>query len=470
MKPSKAFIPFGLLIEFALLFIIIFGYITIENFNFVVILSVISFISYVALSIVFNNKVIDVFFFFIILTYIFHFGQIFLYSLNIPIILPAKFNVFTYNTMYTIASMYFSLILLTIMQITGFFLDLKKIKKSKSSNSIYSLDNTIDKEFFTIIMLLTAIPYFYVDISQIIISNEFGYVDAYKFGSSYLFSILSSFFIFSFMGFIITNRNFRINKLSILIFTIWNIYKMIMVGNRSLPMALILSLLFIYISVSGFRKIKFKVRYILFGSIIVFLLPYIAQIRNVSSSSFVNENFYNYILTDNPISYLLAEFGGTLLTLIMTVQNVPSVVSYSNGLTYIGSIAIFLPFSTLLFGDFFNQYISVGESMNIYFGGGLGGSWIAELYYNFGNFSVLFVPIITYFIKKLSLIIKNNNMPRLAINKVLIFFLLIPLFIYPRGYIYTFMTYINIYIYIFILNFLYKKLRKGPSKSELSTG
>lgn len=197
------------------------------------------------------------------------------------------------------------------------------------------------------------------------------------------------------------------------------------------------------------------------GILLLLLLPYIAQIRNISSNTAQYYNFIQYILNENPISYILAEFGGTILTLYTVIDNVPEAVSFSNGLTYIGSITILLPFSTRILGDYFLSNISVGDAMNVYFGGGLGGSWIAEIYYNFGYFGILIVPVFSYYINRFSDMFSYNKLPKYSINKALMFYLLIPLFVFPRGYFYTFVSYFNIYIYVMIVYFFYRRLRIG---------
>lgn len=431
------------------------------QFDFIITMSVISFFSFLLFSLMIGRKVLDVYFIFVILTYIFHFGQIFLHILNIAIILPPKFNIFTYNSVYVIASAHFSLQLIMGMQIFGFILDIVKININQKKKRSVINNEKIDLEFFLLILFLTVVPYFYVDISQILIANDLGYVDAYKFGSSYFLSLLSSFFILSLFGFLVTSKSYRLNKIVLFSFATWNLFKMILVGNRSQPMAIVLSLLFLYITVITSKKFKIGIQHIMLGLLIILLLPFIAQVRNISSTTFSTTSFVNYILEENPLSYLMAEFGGTLLTTVMTIQNIPYNVGFSRGLTYIGSFTIFIPFSTTLFGDYFSKYISVGEVMNPYFGGGLGGSWIAELYFNFGQLSIVFVPLITVFIKTISIKISNKSLPTLAINRALLFFILIPLFIYPRGYFYTFITYANIYIYMLFGNVVYKYVRKG---------
>jgi oligosaccharide repeat unit polymerase len=353
------------------------------------------------------------------------------------------------------------LIVIVIFQIVGFLLLKKIINYTINISKKQIADNKIDSSFFIIMILITILPYLYVDISQMLLASELGYVDAYKFGNSYFLSLFVNFFLISLFGFLTSTNNRKLGKMIIFIFAIWNVIKMFTVGNRSQPMAILLALVFIYISISKPKKIKIKPIHIVFGLLILLLLPYIAYIRNSTSNTNEYSNFIFYLLNDNPISYLLAEFGGTILTLFTVIDIVPEIVSFSNGLTYLGSLTILLPFSTTIFGGYFSAHISVGETMNSFFGGGLGGSWIAELYFNFGYFGILFVPIYSFCIKRISDMIENNIVPKYTINRVLMFYMLIPLFIFPRGYFYTFVSYLNVYIYVAIAYFVYRRLRLG---------
>lgn len=404
---------------------------------------------------------LNVYFIFIILTYVFHFGQVFLYIFGINNPLPPKFNINYYETSVLVNSLYYSLIVIVIFQIVGFLLLKKIINYSINISKKQIADNKIDSSFFIIMILITILPYLYVDISQMLLASELGYVDAYKFGNSYFLSLFVNFFLISLFGFLTSTNNRKLGRIIIIIFAIWNVIKMFTVGNRSQPMAILLALVFIYISISKPKKIKIKPIHIVFGLLILLLLPYIAYIRNSTSNTNEYSNFIFYLLNDNPISYLLAEFGGTILTLFTVIDIVPKIVSFSNGLTYLGSLTILLPFSTTIFGGYFSAHISVGETMNSFFGGGLGGSWIAELYFNFGYFGILFVPIYSFCIKRISDMIDNNIVPKYTINRALMFYMLIPLFIFPRGYFYTFISYLNVYIYVAIAYFVYRRLRLG---------
>lgn len=404
---------------------------------------------------------LNVYFIFIILTYVFHFGQVFLYIFGINNPLPPKFNINYYETSVLVNSLYYSLIVIVIFQIVGFLLLKKIINHTINISKKQIADNKIDSSFFIIMILITILPYLYVDISQMLLASELGYVDAYKFGNSYFLSLFVNFFLISLFGFLTSTNNRKLGKMIIFIFAIWNVIKMFTVGNRSQPMAILLALVFIYISISKPKKIKIKPIHIVLGLLILLLLPYIAYIRNSTSNTNEYSNFIFYLLNDNPISYLLAEFGGTILTLFTVIDIVPEIVSFSNGLTYLGSLTILLPFSTTIFGGYFSAHISVGETMNSFFGGGLGGSWIAELYFNFGYFGILLVPIYSFCIKRISDMIDNNIVPKYTINRALMFYMLIPLFIFPRGYFYTFVSYLNVYIYVAIAYFVYRRLRLG---------
>ncbi|MEW6605936.1 MAG: O-antigen polysaccharide polymerase Wzy [bacterium] len=407
-----------------------------------------------------KGKVLDIYFIFVVLTYLFHFGQLFLLVFNFDIILPDKFNILRYDSNIIVESTYFALFLTKIIEITGQFYKLfhNNSKIFLNENAISKYSTKRDFGFFSLMLLITIIPYFYVDITQIFLSQQFGYVEAYKFGNAYILSILNNMFLIVFIGFVITHKNKLLGKYILISFIFWNVFKMLMVGNRSLPMAIILMCIFIYYYYFKYSFRRLKVTHLIFILLLLLLLPYIAQIRNVTGSNSIVSNFIFYISYNNPLIYMFSEFGGTLLTLIHTFEFVPESIQYANGLTYLGSTMILLPFSSILFGDFFNQYISIGENMNTFFGGGLGGSYVAELYYNFGYFSLISGIFISLILNKISIKFRENGLSKKPMNVTLFFYLLIPLFIYPRGYFYTFITYFNVYIYVYVIYFFYTKI------------
>lgn len=412
-----------------------------------------------------TNNLITPYFIFLVLSYIFHFGQLLLILFNIPLNSYERFQVSSYNYMYLVQAASYALIGLNIFHLSGLLLlkrnhpisELINHDSLNTSNSRLILLN----KFGILLFCITIIPTIYVDISQIIKATELGYVEAYKYGNSYLLSLFTNLFPISLVALLITWK--KTKKWEIIYYGViaWNIIKMVLVGNRSYPIALIIMLFLIK---HRFVKPYTRKDYIslsIYGSVFIVVLGFIASIRNLASKGNIINELVKYVLTNNPFIVVLNELGGTLITLIISIIYIPSAVSYANGLTYIGSISIILPFSTHIFGDMFERYISLGEVLNSYFGGGLGGSYIAETYFNFGWYGIILMFIYGGLLAKYTNLFYSSNNQKSLLLQCGIVFMLYPLMLFPRGYFYTWISYINIFIYSSIIYLLIKILYRA---------
>lgn len=106
---------------------------------------------------------------------------------------------------------------------------------------------------------------------------------------------------------------------------------------------------------------------------------------------------------DSPILETLEEFGGTQWTVSYTLDAVPSKTDFRRGSSYILSLASLLP-------DVGNVLAEVNKKASFFYDYRLaytGGSIIAELYANFGYFSILFAMVIGMMIGRLSHLIER---------------------------------------------------------------
>ena len=129
------------------------------------------------------------------------------------------------------------------------------------------------------------------------------------------------------------------------------------------------------------------------------LITTISFIRTTHEFNIPNLIQYAFNPSNNFLLKMLDEFGGTVGTVIFTFDEVPRYLDFHNGQSYIKAWML-VGFNI---NGILNQ-ISKEISYTLLFSNRfhLGGSYIGELYYNFGLFSYAFAPLVGLFIGKIS--------------------------------------------------------------------
>ena len=194
--------------------------------------------------------------------------------------------------------------------------------------------------------------------------------------------VIFVYFVFSII-YLMTGSRFRIFESIVAILLIYN-YKIKLIEKRGLILAVFL------------------------GFIILFAFSVIREVRDSSALLVLNPSvavseITKGVLEEGVLTGALMETGSTFQIIENVLYHCPSVVPYSYGFSFVGAILIALP--SFLRGDFEAAQVSVSSifspeyisDMNI----GMGSSFIAEAYYNFGYFSVVFVLLFGLFIGRL---------------------------------------------------------------------
>lgn len=109
-----------------------------------------------------------------------------------------------------------------------------------------------------------------------------------------------------------------------------------------------------------------------------------------------------HVVHDNNLIYdAVYEAGQTIVVLGAAFENMPENVPYAEGETYFSGIVYILP--NFLTGDYYDSVKSVDESFAPYLVhyGGVGSSFIAEAYFNYGNCAVLIMILFGMLLGKL---------------------------------------------------------------------
>lgn len=346
-----------------------------------------------------NFKFLSAYNIFLCLSYIFHVGQYFLFMFNIDADIP--FNI---SELASIVEMSHSLqfyifcqnaIFLGVM-LSNYYINTKKI----SSNKYF---NTQTKKIYlviAIILLIIGLPCkAYIDISKFKLYLAGNYLNTYNFQTFGFVSVLSHLFEY---GVLMLLRYFQEDKKKSIVLLIFGIVceiPIILSGNRG--WAIIFLLLYFWQYLKNNIKIKFNKKTIFqcLGILIVIhftlsIITFISDYRSYSISSFSELfNYYVPYITKFALADILGEFGGTMISVIYSMRYIPKFSSYGYGIGYLTSFFTIFP----NFGNFLgnlreNMVFVYSFPPEVY--SSLGGSYIGELYYNFGYFSIIFAVLI----------------------------------------------------------------------------
>lgn len=165
---------------------------------------------------------------------------------------------------------------------------------------------------------------------------------------------------------------------------------------------------------------------------LVVAFPVIATVRNTPIQEITDRQIAQaYTDIQNPLTVFLAETGGSAATIAWTVELVPSERPYGLGSSFLYSSTSILP------NLFYDLHPSAANSLSGWLtkrvapelaaqGGGLGYSFFAELYYNFGLlFSIPFAFASGYLVSRISNLgeLRGPTSVWVAFNGVLMTFL-----------------------------------------------
>lgn len=146
------------------------------------------------------------------------------------------------------------------------------------------------------------------------------------------------------------------------------------------------------------------------GAIILF--PLIASIRNtrLGERADLSSILAAFKAIDNPFLSLMSELGGSARAIAHTLELVPSIRPFDWGISYVYALMTVIPnvwggiHPTIAHGTLSQWLVQTVEPLTAAGGGGLGFSFIAEAYLNFGWFGMFTVmPIIGWLVGRLAL-------------------------------------------------------------------
>lgn len=431
-------------------------YILPESYDFMLIYATSIYIVLFASWLTIKKDVLGYFFIFLILTYLYGFGQYFLNFFDMPI-----YSQYTINNVYTpleineTAIYYLINIVLLHFSVVIFdeYIGFHRKKNDIQVNSIINLnkiETTYEKSFNFVVLVVLAISFVcetLVLMSKIKITLTQGYAAslAFEYGTqgfvAHIISFISTLFLPALFAALITTKGKKSN------IAVWLCYIVFLgmyflSGSRFEAVISLAGVVILYHNY--YQKINIKKLLIvaIVGVVVLYLAALINSIRIISAYGDAPDSFIKILeLSINNtskagvIETVISTTGFQILANVAVYQNCPSEIDYSYGMYYLGGIARVIPnflggenpLITMGIDGMFTKYLTKTY--------GMGSSFIIEAYYNFGVFGTLMmVPFgagIAYLGNTIECIKKHKNVN--VILKFFVFYIVSTTLFYPRS-------------------------------------
>lgn len=331
------------------------------------------------------------------------------------------------------------------------------ILKLKPNNNKQVSEN-LETRTSSLLLLTTIVCYLlclYYDIGRAVRVQALGYGGGYQYetGFSYTVSVFLNELLI--LLFIVNRHNKKMLSFLISLVSIRLVLVLVLIGNRGAAIIFAIMIIYIlakYTSYSRFFSNKFSLFLIVLAGSIA--LPLISLTRN----DYIKTNgVVDFIITYNPFTYFLAEFGGTIKTLFIAMEY--NYKKFLNGAQFFYSSLAIFPGSDLLFGDGHRDYIGFALSLNRLDSiRGLGGSLIANIYVNCGYsvFSYIAMGVMGWITSYFS---NGFAQRKSSLYATLIYFgMFFGMLTAVRGEWYDFLINIKLMAYLIILMWVASKL------------
>lgn len=325
---------------------------------------------------------------------LFHSGQVFVYLLVPSRYLPV-FVLFDNATIY--AGYIYSLLCIQVFDISyNFFysqIDDYQIQIPTSDN--YKL---VAKNVSISLLLLISPLIFIETLKKTIYSLQHGYMNLYAYdGAGYtelsLMPYLNNLFVILCILYIVSvSFDKKKVKVPFYLLVLYALLQFIS-GSRSGLLSIVLPVLLIYSN--HIKKINMK-KFFLYGLLVLMLMSasvFMSKYRLLTDKSSNGMAIaMNYMIESNPIMETFIEMGGTLKTLLYSINIFDSSNSFAMGKSYIASFFLLFPNLFNILGEIHPAAVHTNLAtwlMNyLHLDHGPGFSIITESYYNFGDFGV----------------------------------------------------------------------------------
>ena len=426
---------------FILLYMVLYGTNANISESVIIFFAVISYIFMISiLLIIYNERKFNLCLIFIILTFLFYFGQYIELQItgeveNEALSITKSYNIDIINHFSVIILLYIHLIHIIMIIFS---------KKIKSNGVVYK-----EKISGQIINMISTLMYFfsypfalYYQYTRYQYTKIWGYGNTLyeQFTNQSMLLKLGEFFsgyvISMFILLLIVNKGKK--KFAILVSILpYCIFYMLSGSRLQIALLLIVIVLILHSWDKPISLKKFAIGFV-FAVFFSYLLAVSSSIRNyigLYNSVFdaISYAVKNTSLIDG-IIHLFDEFGCQIVSIVCVFKNCPSRVSFNYGKLFLYGIEIIIP---NLFGYKRFFYIDNTDEAFKYFlnkgNTGLGSSFISESYYCFGFLGIIYVLFLGYIITKVSIDMFSYSKEKNVIGAFVCYYLAYCLIFTVRG-------------------------------------
>ncbi|WHY96090.1 O-antigen polysaccharide polymerase Wzy [Peribacillus simplex] len=404
---------------------------------------------------------------FLIFSYITHMGILVIFGFKIDIELP--WNPLVSITKDTFKDACFFAVLCHAFLTFGMCIVLFKRKTYHlgSTSTNFKEENFqlyLARTIGIILVLIGIVPMLYIDISRVILFISGNYLDTYKVGVNGFVVIISRFAEIGAIMLLIGNHKDK-KKAHFILFIIV-IYESIVLftGNRGRPIMFLLTIFFIYNNL--IKRVGFKqfINSVAVVYLLGFLLTFIGQIRMLSIRDFATiTDLFKKSFMEFSIFKILADFGATIISLGYSLVFFPQTTSFQLGSNYLVSLLTIFPNVGGLLVPIINKTVYINNWPANYreF---LGGSYLGELYYSFGDFSFIFAVLIGMFIAFISNKVQESMIVKNYVSLSIYLILFPNILWWTRNY---FVGMVREFVWIaVVILILYSIISKVPKRSS----
>lgn len=415
----------------------------------------------------FNLKVFSIPIIFIVFTFLTHLGHLPLNAFNINEHIPSFFDVIN----IVAENVYLNAIKFVIYSQTflvfGIMVYLMSFNKEKYdiNNHKEIIERKVVLKIGKIFFALGIFPGLYVDISKIILYLSGGYLNTYLLDTNGILYFFSNMWKFGIIMILIGIQD-KITKVKIVYLASLIYLTIIMVsGNRLSSIMFILTITYIYFHVILKGKVKRPLFYCLIGYLLLVLVNFIGSYRNISFDQIELVTSLSKAFMSSALFDAMGEFGVTMISLCYSIMFFPAEISYGYGATYPLGFVTIIPNLLGMYDSIINHLIYV-YNFPLGYVEALGGSYLGELYYNFGTIGIFFTLFIGMYIMFIEAKLRDSIKNRKWLVTIIYVSVVPFIFMWTRGY---FKDLIRIFVwqYILIKLFYFYYLNKNTNYKKI---
>lgn len=332
---------------------------------------------------------------FVILSYLFSFGQV---------VINVFFEDYVYVTSNFIQPLDGTIknsLMFCFNVIQCVVIGMLVISKNKviSDSSLKNIEKVAVRRLGIIICILSVPIRLYYIYKLIIQTSLNGYKLAVVENVYGVYIQLSYFCIIGYVLLMLSYDSDKIKARAIFVVSLFLLGMELLSGGRIFAVISIIILLYCYLLCIDKPNARKLVLLFLVGALGLKILTVITVLR--TTNDFNISTILNALLSSdsNFILSILDEFGSTFFTVYNTLREVPTILEYHCGLSYLKAWALVLPnFNGWL--ELWQKSIEYPVNFSLVYA--YGGSYIGELYYNFGYMGILISPLVGLLIGMIS--------------------------------------------------------------------